>query len=222
MYKKGLTLVEIIIICAIVAALSLLFLPYIQGALDSAKETTCDTNRQMLERQITYSTTQGVFLSSVDEIFELLAMEENSQICPLGNEHIFVEQSLVYCTLHGTPYHFYVGKDILDVQYNFNNDSVYVQEKPLTIADGELFQWQGNYYAVMGKTEPLRHLDEIVALVNDYSVKLNPLSYHQKATKALPGDIMEKDNELYVYFDHQPDDENEGVWLLLATKKVYK
>ena len=97
-YRRGLTLVELIVVISILGVLSLMVVPSFIGYVERAKEEVCISNRKQLERiYCTY-----LFINNLNHsvlTFNLLQQEYDEDICP-SQGIISYEDGVVKCSLH--------------------------------------------------------------------------------------------------------------------------
>lgn len=96
--NKGFTLVELIIVLAIISILALITVPAINGYVERAKEEVCKANCLQLERMYcAYLVSEG--LEHSDAVFENFIQEWGKDICPCSGRITFVDEK-VKCSVH--------------------------------------------------------------------------------------------------------------------------
>lgn len=100
--KKGFTLIELIIVIAIIAILAGLLVPSMIGYLDESQQTVCAANRRQIERGHQYitafypnATLEEVLLGNYPQFFS-----GELQACPSKGIYS-VEDEHILCSIHG-------------------------------------------------------------------------------------------------------------------------
>lgn len=97
-YKKGFTLIEMMVVISIMSILGAILIPNMIRYTQRAKEAVCKDNCLQLERMYeTYLIIEGVDHS--DRIFEQYVQALDRVICP-GNGDISYVDGKVKCSLH--------------------------------------------------------------------------------------------------------------------------
>ncbi|MEG1988407.1 MAG: prepilin-type N-terminal cleavage/methylation domain-containing protein, partial [Oscillibacter sp.] len=99
--KKGFTLMEMLIVVAIIGVLVAVAIPTFTGSLDRAREATCAANRRSLQAQLAVEQmlTQAKDLEAVSNTEQGKAWL-NSFVCPSGGS-VTVQNNLISCSKHG-------------------------------------------------------------------------------------------------------------------------
>lgn len=97
--KKGFTLMEVLIVVAIIAVLVAIAIPTFKGSLDRAKEATCEANRRSLYGQVV----SELMLSNrpCSELFDELAGKAGK--CPSGGVFSWEDNErtgIINCSYH--------------------------------------------------------------------------------------------------------------------------
>jgi len=96
--NKGFTLVEIIIVLAIIAILASVAVPSFIGCIEKAKKEVCNTNCLQLERMYeTYLILEGT--DHTDVVFAQYLQEYGENICPDHGDISYVDGK-VQCSIH--------------------------------------------------------------------------------------------------------------------------
>ena len=98
--KKGFTLMEVLIVVAIIAVLVAIAIPTFKGALDRAKEATCEANRRSLYGQVV----SELMLSDrpCSELFDEFVGKAGK--CPCGGVFSWEDNErtgIINCSYHG-------------------------------------------------------------------------------------------------------------------------
>lgn len=101
--QGGFTLIEMVIVIAIIGVLIALLLPNLMGFLDSAKQKACDANVKMLQGAVTGYIAAG---NDEDTVTESTTTVINQQVLIDGN---FIVEA-VECPLGTKTYHYSDGK----------------------------------------------------------------------------------------------------------------
>lgn len=131
--RRGFTLMEMLIVIAIIAILIAIAIPMLFSAVNRAKETACLANRTNLEHEIAYTYLERT--ASIEEVmdtFDDQYIKEHGYTCPSGSELLirYEEASGLYsvrCKKHGGRYTSY---DLADIMSNFlkNDDSAEMKD----------------------------------------------------------------------------------------------
>jgi prepilin-type N-terminal cleavage/methylation domain-containing protein len=100
MNNNGFTLIELIVVIAIIAILSAIAVPRFSGYTDVAKEQVCNSNCKTIERAYeAYLVLEK--LEHTDVLFNQYLVENNYGPCPEGGSISYVEDE-VHCSIHST------------------------------------------------------------------------------------------------------------------------
>lgn len=220
MKKKGFTLIELIVVIAILAVLGLLIVPKVFGYIEAGKSTTCANNRKLLERAILVAESKGVdskSLTTVDAIQNVDGgLYAGGEVCP-DKGKIAINKGKVYCTIHTGMT---IGVDIFDINHDLEDLSTIGD---LNIGNGDVIFWNGTYYInVKGRpgliTEEERKEAERIKkmspeqYLSEYCVKVNFDKYYDPSSGEQPkiGDIRKEPGPRgsYDYFVYYPKDSN--------------
>lgn len=101
--KKGFTLIELIVVIAVLAVLGLLLVPQISGYIDASQATTCLNNRKLVERAITVAEAQSGKKQTFTKPEEVAAIPgslyDGGKICPKDGT-ITIVDGKVNCSIH--------------------------------------------------------------------------------------------------------------------------
>ncbi|SJZ74936.1 prepilin-type N-terminal cleavage/methylation domain-containing protein [Anaerorhabdus furcosa] len=101
--KKGFTLIELIVVIAVLAVLGLLLVPQISGYIDASQATTCLNNRKLVERAITVAEAQSgkkqTFTKPEDVAAIPGSLYDGGKICPKDGT-ITIMDGKVNCSIH--------------------------------------------------------------------------------------------------------------------------
>ncbi len=100
--KKGFTLIELIVVIAILGILALFLVPSFLGYTKDAQKATCEANRHIIERSYTFykgksaeEITLNEYMNSDD------GKEYQGSKCPAGGVYTYDENGKVICSIHG-------------------------------------------------------------------------------------------------------------------------
>lgn len=101
--KKGFTLIELIVVIAILAVLGLLIVPQISGYIDATQATTCQNNRKLVERAITVAEAKSGKTETFTTPEQVAAIKDSlydgGKICPKEGT-ITITGHKVTCSIH--------------------------------------------------------------------------------------------------------------------------
>lgn len=81
--KKGFTLVELMVVVAILGVLVAVAVPVYSNVTDNAKKTTCAANIRTLKSAITMAQADGVELAEINDVSDLAEyLEDDTLKCP--------------------------------------------------------------------------------------------------------------------------------------------
>lgn len=101
-HNKGFTLIELIVVIAILAALALLLIPQITGYIAASQKSTCDANTTMMNRAYGYekeldpNLTPEAIIANVDAKY----FAGSTKKCPSGGEYKVDANNIIYCDKH--------------------------------------------------------------------------------------------------------------------------
>ncbi len=144
--KQGFTLIEMIIVIAIIAVLLLIVVPIANGMISSAQATTCAANRKTLLTEIEAEYLLNKENKTQDELFtEIYTANKDKYICPSGGVFTY-ENGEVVCSKH--------SKTTTKVSDNFPevilsqkvDDTLRSKGDKMTITKGTIYKIGSNYY----------------------------------------------------------------------------
>ncbi|MEG0177878.1 type II secretion system protein, partial [Anaerorhabdus sp.] len=101
--KNGFTLIELIVVIAILAVLGMLLVPQISGYIDASQSATCANNRKLIERSIALSEANDVDPTTLTTLDAIKAANgsiyKGGEVCP-KNGKISINNRKVTCELH--------------------------------------------------------------------------------------------------------------------------
>lgn len=99
--KKGFTLIELIVVIAILGILALFLVPSFIGYADDAQKATCDANRHLIERSYKFYKVKNEDLKLSDYIIGDGSEYQGSQ-CPSKGTYSYDDvNGKVICSIHG-------------------------------------------------------------------------------------------------------------------------
>ncbi|SJZ43362.1 type II secretion system protein [Anaerorhabdus furcosa] len=232
MKKKGFTLIELIVVIAILAVLGLLIVPKVFGYIEAGKSTTCANNRKLIERAILVAESKGVdsrTLTTVDAIQNVDGgLYAGGEVCP-DKGKIAINKGKVYCTIHTGMT---IGVDIFDINHDLEDLSTIGD---LNIGNGDVIFWNGTYYInVKGKPNSITPADkaEIERIkkmspeqyLSEYCVKVNFDKYYDESSGEKPkiGDIRKNTDisgdHYFVYYPNESNVDDRYNWIYIQPK----
>lgn len=100
--RKGFTLIELIVVIAILAILTGLIIPAFSGYTSSAEKVTCQANRRSLKTEVTAAYVSGKYPSLASAFSAFYG--ENTHLCPEGGTYTWSgdeNDGNVICSIHG-------------------------------------------------------------------------------------------------------------------------
>jgi prepilin-type N-terminal cleavage/methylation domain-containing protein len=99
LYKKGVTLIELLIVVVILGALAFVAVPRLTQTSQNAKENACSTNLDVINSQIElYYLQSDAYPSDIAQITENLTyFPDGAPSCPLGGTYSLNSQNRAVC-----------------------------------------------------------------------------------------------------------------------------
>lgn len=191
--QKGFTLLEMLIVVAIIGILVAIAAPALTSSLSKTKETVCTANRTSLYREIIYEGMMDPTLYDGDHLrtrYSSDAIKTKGYLCPAGGEitaygEPVTHSAVVSCSIHGQ----------LQLSYDFG----------LTVStfmSGKLETVILDLFKKFGRNTPLEQVDSTAPAGGNYSGKiieaLSELTNHslgQGVTTSWALCNIEKENE---------------------------
>ena len=97
--KKGVTLIELLIVVLILAALSAIAIPRISQSAQNARQNACDTNVDVINSAIEmYNADTGGYPAALTDVTgSVTYFPDGAPACPLGGTYIMGANSRVTC-----------------------------------------------------------------------------------------------------------------------------
>ena len=161
--QKGFTLLEMLIVVAIIGILIAIAAPALSSSLSKSKETVCTANRTSLYREILYEGMMDDSLYKDDNLrgrFSPDVIKSKGYVCPAGGEITAAGEpvshsAVVSCSIHGQ----------LQLSYDFGlTVSTYMNGKLETVIL-DLFK-------KFGRNTPLEQVDSTAPAGGNYSGKI--------------------------------------------------
>ncbi|WP_373128284.1 competence type IV pilus major pilin ComGC [Dielma fastidiosa] len=101
--KKGFTLIELIVVIAILGILALFLVPSFLGYTKDAQKATCEANRHIIERSYTFYKAKSVEEITLNEYINSdNGKEYQGSKCPAGGVYTYDDANgKVICSIHG-------------------------------------------------------------------------------------------------------------------------
>ena len=228
--SKGFTLVELIIVIAILAILAAILIPLMVGWIADANEEVCLANRSQILRSYRYikvleaSKGNDVKLSDVlagnyDEYPEAVG----DSACPSGGTYTADDENeKIICSIHGgtagegedddnegeivnTADYFYLTGDKNYKVTSWGDIEAFNPEhdgEPGTsIPTGTIFYYRGNYY-LFKDNQYLTKSTNIPSYVAHYGVKIDNSAFTTPSKSTSPGDLKLVNGKAYVFFPY--------------------
>ena len=170
--KKGFTLIEMIIVIAIIAVLLLIIVPTANGIISTAQATTCAANRKTLLTEVEAEYLLNKENKTEEELFtEIYSTNKDEYVCPSGGVFTFVDGE-VLCSKHSFT--------TTNVSDNFPevilsgkvDDTVRSKGDKMTITKGTIYKIGNNYYIATSDSKNRTVGSDYESwLVSTYSVK---------------------------------------------------
>ncbi len=100
--NKGFTIVELVIVIAIIGILAAIAIPPYNNYLEKTRQLVCETNRTQLERWLSIEITLNSNIATPNaqkEFIDNFIQEHETNICPSGGSIEYYNGKLI-CTLH--------------------------------------------------------------------------------------------------------------------------
>lgn len=196
--KKGFTLVELIVVIAIVAVLGLFITPRVQGYLDSSKEVVCTRNINELEQDYQLNEALTSEVISKDEFL----LTKTNITCPDGGIYFINGNQMIVCSKHGGN-RLYNEERLTDTMYNY----------------GDIIEVDGLMYRTLAEVNNQDFANEDV--FRKYFIVLGSndsraIDYDKVINRRLEvGTLINKDGKVYMY---TPYYNNNGAAVLGTTE----
>ena len=193
MRKKGFTLIEMVIVIAIIAILLAILIPTMSGIITMTKTTACAANRDALRSRLEFA---YLYDEDVEEIF---AEESAKTECPLGGAYSYIEENgmfVVSCSHCGTdPIYkrtadFASAATVIGQQWDAaNRTSLTVNSSALSNPNS----WASKFYNALTPAQQ--------AVIDDYVwvVKANPSDGAFRIFFAAKSDTSKTTFDMYKY-----------------------
>jgi len=99
--KKGFTLIELIVVIAILGILALFLVPSFLGYTKDAQKATCEANRHIIERSYTFYKAKSAEEITLSKYIDSKEGEEyKGSKCPAGGVYTYDDDKVI-CSIHG-------------------------------------------------------------------------------------------------------------------------
>lgn len=240
--NMGFTLVEIIVVIAILGIIMSILVPQYIRYIGISKEKVCEVNRAELLRsyEIAKIEKENLTLQNYFNNSEELAGIDNTKICPSGGTISLSEDGKgLVCSQHGknnfddnshssgsekSDKSFYVsdGTDKYKIASLGDLETYEPDEYGETLPRTAVFLWKGDYYFLRDR-QYLNVDTNRAELVDSYGVKIDTRGIKTPSRSSEPGDIKIKHGRLMVFHPYRRfhnDYKNGSYWFTLDSTKV--
>lgn len=240
--KTAFTLIELIIVLAVLAIIIAIAIPLFISLKDQANATVCKTNQNQIVRyyyvnRLQQENPDALKLSDVlaksDEIFS-----DHHVMCPSGGTYTADdEKNVIICSIHGNTENPPTNPvNTTDMIYLSGDEKYPVKTwgdietfdykasgQPGTIIpNGTVFYYRGSYYLFRDNQYFNDHIKEnLSTYIAKYGVKIDTTAFKSPSPSTNPGDIKLVDGKTYAFFPYSRyanDYLNNGWWFEVKSK----